>query len=99
MHQEEKWPVSEAPGTFASLAGNSVCADGDAYAVGVASAQASVCFGRNIRARTTTRSANAPAKGVSGLPAAASPAVAAHPMDENASAKVAMRDEVWRRRK
>ena len=30
--------------------------------------------------------------------ASASPAVAAHPIDENASANVANRDEVWRRR-
>ena len=30
--------------------------------------------------------------------ASASAAVAAHPIDENASAKVASRDEVWRRR-
>ena len=39
------------------------------------------------------------ANGASMLPAAANPAVAAQPMDENASAKVATREDVCRRRK
>src|SRR5882724_9140832 len=44
-------------------------------------------------------SVSTPGITASQLPAAATAPVAAQPMEDKASAKVAMRDEVWRRRK
>src|SRR5262249_57169864 len=54
-------------------------------------------LGRRGRARVA--SVNRRAAAATQLPAAASPPVAAQPIEDKASAKVATRDEVWRRRK
>src|SRR6185312_7836775 len=56
-------------------------------------------FGASARAPSRMPSAIIPVIAACQCPAAARPNVPAHEIEENASAKVATRDEVWRRRK
>src|SRR5436305_10721128 len=60
---------------------------------------AQAAFGLIMRAPTTTMVASAASTRARPSPAAARPAAPAQPIEANASAKVAVRDDVWRRRK
>src|SRR6185437_10982444 len=60
------------------------------------------CYARAgliTRAKATVPSAKTPGKSANHVPAAARAPVAAQAIEEHASANVATRDEVWRRRK
>jgi MFS family permease len=90
--------IGMAPWSRSRRRANAPCHLGNARLVTAAPAQ---ILRAGLMRRTPTRMAIVmmPGTTASQVPAAARAPVAAHPTEDKASAKVAMRDEVWRRRK